>query len=246
MRYGFKISLFFLFVILNSYLVFSYDEVDINIDIQPRGPTSFEYNIVGDIFSYYITLTNDYNSEINKDFQVCIKTIYISKCKSFLGVKIEPGQLKVLTPNQTEDLIDIFPFESIGTYSIEISSQDIIFYKKYDVENKRYFIKYYNFYSEYFDSMPKWQYELFQKEYDAASKTKEANEKLLELNINLDRATNSMLWVSWLMFFVAVISLFTSLWGAHLVKSFFKVLIISIGVSIVLLILFLTILFLFN
>ncbi|MCK4649651.1 hypothetical protein KAT36_00305 [Candidatus Pacearchaeota archaeon] len=246
-----------IFLLLPSVsIVSAYDNINIEIQIEPRGPSSLDYNVVGDAFTYKINLTNLGEKKLIKDFNVCINTPIELRCRNYTQIELLVNKSIELIPNQTNGLIEIIKFDSVGDYKINITSNDIIFIKNYTL-NKGYsvqnlFNQYPLVYEKYFDCMPKWQYDLFEKEFNSAEeslkaskKSLEANEKLLELNIDLDKATKSMMWASWLMFIVAIITLAVALWDKHTVKNFLKVLFVS-TIAVIVAILILIIVFAIN
>lgn len=232
------IRIFLLIFLIGSLLPFVYAEKElvIGVNIIPRGVISTEYNVVGDVFSYNISLFNN-DSEVLKDnFTIEIMApinrsiafgsqqsifseggIQIISLPPIYNIELEGYHSTDLIPyisKSEKSDVSIFPFDVAGDYQLKVcsSSTDLIFKKIYHSKQSNIaYLSYIYFphcfiYS--FSAMPEWQYKLFTKEKDAADKSEQANQKLLDLNTDLDQATKSILKASWLMFAVALIALY--------------------------------------
>ncbi len=199
-------------------------EVGINIKVQPQGIISKEYNVVGDIFSYNVSLINYNNEKIEGLFAVTISLLgnrTLSNNFMEYNISLEPNSSYDIIPYinlSKNNHVYIWPFDTVSDYKIEVCSinNDIRFVRNYSgiiSEYQGYLSSYYYdvCFPYYFSAMPEWQYKLFQEESKAAEKVQEANQKLLDLNIELESATKSTKIASWIMVIVAIITLVVAL-----------------------------------
>ncbi len=206
-----KILLFLIILFMFVPFVSAYKNIFIDINIQPQGVISTEYNTVGDIFNYNISLKNNSTELINQSFQIALtfpENQTLENTILWYNLTLEQGETKSIIPyinlSKNNDTY-IWPFETEGNYKIEICSDSITrFLKNYnlDLNVHRKATSYYYYmkcFPHYFSAMPEWQYKLFQEESAAAKKVQEANQKLLNLNIELGGATQSMKTATWIM-----------------------------------------------
>ncbi|MBR9704053.1 hypothetical protein GOV12_01470 [Candidatus Pacearchaeota archaeon] len=223
-------------IILLIHLVSAVNELGISIDIQPKGIISKDYNVVGDIFTYNITLHNNNTEIFNDTFSVKIiapgnrsiafgdKTSYIFSGSEVNLIRSPLQHIVSIDSKEYKDLIPyinlsinkdtkIWSFDVSGDYSMEICSSDLNtkFIRTFDTPVDKSYYYYYHCINYYFSAMPEWQYKLFKEERVAAEKVREANQKLLDLNIELEKATKSMNTASWIMVSVAVLMFFVAI-----------------------------------
>ncbi len=199
-------------------------ELIVDTHINPKGIISDSYNVVGDIFTYKINVTNPTNEIANETFTVNLvfpNNREIQKNPINFSFTLIPNETIELIPYinrpKTNDTY-IWPFDQEGDYELRICSPN------FDTKLTREYIKkgpgsvlyrgnyfYHKCFSHYFTAMPEWQYKLFQEESAAAKKVEEANQKLLDLNIRLEDATQSMKYASWFMTVVAAVTLWVTL-----------------------------------
>lgn len=131
----------------------------VSTDIKVIGTEGVTTLFVGDTFNYNITLTNIGNETLNQTFLVSVynpTSTTLSK-RVYLNRFIVSNDAINLEPIRPDNLYDIYPLDISGSYSLEINSSGLIFYRFY--ENCKY-IRYVDSYTFYFDAMPQWQYKL--------------------------------------------------------------------------------------
>jgi hypothetical protein len=195
------------------------NELLIEPNIYPLGPTSMDYNVVGDIFSYNITLFNN-NSELFED-NITLELMIPNNVSYYtifpVNISSQDSYSLIKYINKSEDKWAIYEFSISGDYKIKIcSSQDEVRFKReYVIQKERHKqIRYYDqpkCFTFYFDAMPKWQYDLFITEHSAATETLEATEKLAEYSGDLVNSSDKIEYATWLMLAVALISLLNAI-----------------------------------
>jgi hypothetical protein len=212
-------------------LISAEQNIGVDVSILPRGVISTEYNVVGDYFSFMINLANNNSEFYNDKISVEIvapgnrslnlePTSYIYSGDSVsviynipsYNISMGPSSHYEIIPyiNSTKDKdMSIWSFDVAGDYYIKICSENsqTLFKKTYTYKTgsltSSNYVYFPHCFNSYFSVMPQWQYQLFQDQSVAAKKTEEANQKLLDLNVSLERAT-------WIMLFVAVVTLFVA------------------------------------
>jgi len=231
-------ALFFLFITLSLLpLTYAEKELIINIQIIPQGVISTDYNVVGDIFSYNISLLNNNSESLEDNLTLEIiapnnRSIAFSTQQYIFSqegmqiinipliyyINLTKYGVEEIIPyiNQSLNSIRIWPFDVSGEYQIRICSSDpqMKFKKLYSLANDNsIYQKYYyssHCFDHYFSAMPEWQYKLFTEEKAAAEKVQEANQKLLDLNLQLEDATQIIKNATIVMLIVAIITLYVA------------------------------------
>ncbi|MFH1365039.1 MAG: hypothetical protein ABIH28_00450 [archaeon] len=263
-----KIKLFFTIafcMILLSHSVLAITDIGIDLSINPSGVISKDYNVVGDLFTYNLTLFNNNSETFNDTLTIKImapdnKSIAFGDETNYIfsgsGVQIirSPLQHFISIPSGSyESLIPyinlsenkdtkIWPFDVAGDYSMEICSSDFNtkFVRTFNSPYGKTYYYYYHCINYYFSVMPEWQYKLFNEEKAAAEKTKEANQKLLDLNLQVENATQIIKNATIMMLIVAIITLYVATTEEKDRKGkLFKIIKTIAKISIVLLILYL-------
>lgn len=157
--------------------------LDIEFKVSTIPVREMGLRVVDDTFYYNITLFNNGSSTINSNFLVQVygpnDEIISSEAGSFSNRIIEAGQKIELTQNKSATEVTIYPLDISGDYKISVSSQNIVFYRRFAEGGYAYFPKNINY---SFDVMPRYQYELWKKEEKASQKILDINTETLNLN----------------------------------------------------------------
>jgi hypothetical protein len=221
-----------LFLILGFLLLFlpfssaQEQKIDVNIDI-----ITYEIKdvyVVGDFFYYKINLTNTGIGIINDTVTISV----VNPSGVLIGFPqteklfMEPhSSILIIAKGGKGNETAAFPFDVQGDYKIEINSTQPIDFNRTD---ERFYIRQNQHFNYSFDVMPRWQHTLWKNTEEASQKIIEANQKLLNLTgglvnltgdlvnltkdlseatIRMENATKSVERASWIMAFVAVITL---------------------------------------
>ncbi len=206
----------FVFLVLLSNFALAEKEFLIDVNIESRGIISLDYNVVGDIFSYNVSLKSNNSEAVEDAIRIEIfapDNRPISKSIREYSKIWESNETKSLIPyteGKEKNETNIWLFDVAGDYRLSICSLDLStkFIKSYEVKKDGRIIGVNYYYQSgcfdyYFSAMPEWQYSLFQKEFAAANKT-------LNINTKLESATRRMVLASWIMVIVVIASLYVS------------------------------------
>jgi hypothetical protein len=156
----FAISLVLVSLLCPQVASGQYGDYSIQVDIQIITGSKSPDFYVGDTFHYNITLTNIGTQPIDSNFTV---NVY-NPSRELLGTRIfernlSPGQVAYLLPSKEKPVVqgnpeyDIFFFDSIGSYKLEVtSSQNLFFWRFTETE-----YTYQSSFTFYFDAMPRWE-----------------------------------------------------------------------------------------
>jgi len=173
--------------------------VHVNITII-SGEETREF-FVGDYFYYNITILNIGNKTINSQLRVDV----YNPQRELIGtsitfpINLEPNETTFLFPNMTEDLKKyyIFIFDSIGSYKINISSDDYLhFYHFYPKRTSCKYVRHFWSYLKYFDAMPRWDYEWKKEMRVQIEKYEKVIQELRNETKGMKDATKEMLDIS--------------------------------------------------
>jgi len=206
------IILIFIFVCIIN--VSAQKDVLIDVKIIPKGIISKDYNVVGDAFTYKVSIFNNDSDTFEDNFSIELynpngRIEWGSEKEQKFTEELGPYDIVELIPyiNQSENNdTKIWPFDISGDYKLKLSteSRNLRFIKQYN-QGQVYFPR---DYESYFDVMPLWQYNLFKEESDAANKVFESNRKLIDLTIDLESATDIIKIASIIMMGVAIMTLY--------------------------------------
>lgn len=181
------------------------------------GSGSYDF-FVGDYFWYNITLKNIGNTTANLNLTVKV----YNNLREVIGTvvtyfkNIEPNEITYLFPNITsdEEKYYIFEFDTIGSYKIEITSENyfkIIEFYHYQDDCKSIF--YDNRYPFYFDAMPKWE-RTWKEEMrsqiiisqEILKNISEYSEKISDFSREMVKSSNKMEILTWVIIILTIIN----------------------------------------
>jgi hypothetical protein len=137
-----------------------YGDYSVRVDVQIITGSKSPDFYVGDTFHYNITLTNIGTQPIKSNLTVSV----YNPSRELIGTKtfqrtLSPGQVTYLFPSKEKPVVqgkpeyDIFFFDSIGSYKLQVtSSQSLLFWRFTETE-----YTYQSSFTFYFDAMPGWE-----------------------------------------------------------------------------------------
>ena len=188
-----------------------YGDYSIGVDIQVITGSKSPDFYVGDTFHYNITLTNLGTQPINSNFTVSV----YNPSRELLGTRIfqrslSPGQVAYLFPAKEKPVVkgqpeyDIFFFDSIGSYKLQIASSQSLLFWRFTQTEYTYQGSPFTF---YFDAMPRWE----KNWRDTLAQWQATNENLAKQSL-----TTSMLLyrLSYVVGFLTIFNLATTVLSA--------------------------------
>jgi len=201
--------------------------LDVNINRMNQNPSQ---NIVGNIFSYNITLFNPTGEKIDDFLTISVfgprEKILSESPEEYNLSKLSDGKVEIIIPYINKSLNNdtkIFPFFKEGTYKIQICAQKpgIRFVKQYEIEGGGSAHFYYSLcFDHYFSAMPKWQYELWKSQEEANQKIINISTETIEFNNKLTDYTLVLLVITSFLFLIQILTFLSMEKSKKILKGF--------------------------
>lgn len=207
----FVINLLLVLLLSSQLASAQYGDYSVRVDVQIITGSKSPDFYVGDTFHYNITLTNIGTQPIDSNFTV---NVY-NPSRELLGTRVfrhslSTGQVAYLFPAKEKPIVqgrleyDLFFFDSIGSYKLQItSSQNLLLWRFTETE-----YMYQSSFTFYFDAMPRWE--------------KTWRDRLVQWQATNENLTRQTLTISTLLYrltyvvgFVTIFNLVIAVWSAR-------------------------------
>jgi len=186
----------------------SYEPNSVSVSILVWNQSGQSLNVVGDWFSYNVTLSAIGGKELLTDFYVAVynPSRDLIGNNTYSNIRLTPSQIVTLVPNYTrvEKWVIVFPFETSGAYKIQIRAKDYLYYYTFSGTNPLRVEP--GAYNKYFDAMPKWQKDLADQADISARTSNELGKRATELADSSLLVNRNILGLTHLLTYITLIN----------------------------------------